>query len=94
MAKRGIQDTGVPPSGSGLRPDGLRQSPLSQAEPLVPNADRPRFTFRISEASRWQLARLLRVSADYLDNCNMTTSAQLERRAAELLLQDDGGDRG
>jgi hypothetical protein len=30
--------TGVPPSGSGLRPDGLRQSALSQAEPLVPNA--------------------------------------------------------
>jgi hypothetical protein len=30
--------TGVPPSGSGLRPDGLSQSALSQAEPLVPNA--------------------------------------------------------
>jgi hypothetical protein len=31
-------DTGVPPAGSGLRPDGLSQSSLSQAEPLVPNA--------------------------------------------------------
>ena len=29
---------GVPASPSGLRPDGLSQSALSQAEPLVPNA--------------------------------------------------------
>ena len=32
------QGGGVPPAGSGLRPDGLSQSSLSQAEPLVPNA--------------------------------------------------------
>jgi hypothetical protein len=31
---------GVSPSGPGLRPDGLSQSALSQAEPLVPNAER------------------------------------------------------
>jgi hypothetical protein len=30
---------GVSPSGPGLRPDGLSQSALSQAKPLVPNAD-------------------------------------------------------
>jgi hypothetical protein len=38
MVESDREKMGVPPSGSGLRPDGLSQSSLSQAEPLVPNA--------------------------------------------------------